>query len=241
MSVGKSFTRNNACRKHVCRLNQEREVHPISDTECGEWTVGNKTQKEAEKFFICRYCRKSYTRKYSLKCHLKKHAIPENPAHQSDSQTASAEDYVNQNHRASTEEQPNQDQIASAEEYFNESLLVSTQEYQIKNVRQPPSAKEYLNKRQTTYPNQYQTASEDENLSQSTCTEDCVNESVPASTEEYERNHKCPLCPKSFRVKSRLEVHLRKHSGEKPHECVICSEKFRRMKHWKKHVLKYHD
>lgn len=38
--------------------------------------------------------------------------------------------------------------------------------------------------------------------------------------------HKCPLCPRDFKIKDSLNKHLVMHSGEKPFECDQCKRKF---------------
>ena len=84
---------------YTCADLRNLRSHLLKHVEDEPWQC-----TECENSFRCKDCLKSYTSSYNLKYHLKKCAIPENPVHQSDSQTASAEDYVIQNHSASTEE-----------------------------------------------------------------------------------------------------------------------------------------
>ena len=61
------------------------------------------------------------------------------------------------------------------------------------------------------------------------------------SQSNTERPFRCSQshCGKSFQKRSRLDVHIRLHTGEKPHQCINCHERFRRMRRWKKHAQKH--
>lgn len=49
----------------------------------------------------------------------------------------------------------------------------------------------------------------------------------------------CSSCPKVFRARSLLEIHSRKHTGEKPFPCPVCGIYFSNASNLRKHRLKH--
>ncbi|XP_078607199.1 uncharacterized protein LOC144879522 [Branchiostoma floridae x Branchiostoma japonicum] len=55
------------------------------------------------------------------------------------------------------------------------------------------------------------------------------------------RMFSCPVCPKVFRHKPNLSVHMRVHSGETPFKCPHCEYRGRQQSALKWHMKKHHD
>ncbi|XP_076122402.1 uncharacterized protein LOC143102567 [Alosa pseudoharengus] len=53
--------------------------------------------------------------------------------------------------------------------------------------------------------------------------------------------HKCADCSKAFSFKAQLQVHQRKHTGEKPYACDICEKAFSQLAGLQVHQLMRHD
>eukprot|EP00116_Pleurobrachia_bachei_P006590 sb/3466852/ len=64
-------------------------------------------------------------------------------------------------------------------------------------------------------------------------TRENLEEHIKASHPEYE--HKCSICPMSFKWNSSLIVHQQAHTGDKPYKCKECGKKFSRMANYERH------
>ncbi|XP_006277214.2 zinc finger protein 398 isoform X1 [Alligator mississippiensis] len=60
-----------------------------------------------------------------------------------------------------------------------------------------------------------------------------LNDHVRAHTGE--RLFRCPCCPKEFTKKSKLTDHIRVHTGERPYACTLCIQRFKRRHHLLRH------
>lgn len=54
------------------------------------------------------------------------------------------------------------------------------------------------------------------------------------------RPYECKICGKKWEVRSKLEIHLRTHSGSKPFGCDICSRSFNVLSNLRRHVKTVH-
>lgn len=52
-----------------------------------------------------------------------------------------------------------------------------------------------------------------------------------ASRFQEEKRFVCPLCAKSFKCLSQLEIHKRSHTGEKPYRCTLCGKRYAQKGH----------
>ncbi|XP_059047323.1 zinc finger protein 184-like [Achroia grisella] len=55
-----------------------------------------------------------------------------------------------------------------------------------------------------------------------------------------EREYKCTLCPKRFRVPLSLQFHMRVHTNERPYECDYCQKKFKLRAAIVRHIMAVH-
>jgi uncharacterized Zn-finger protein len=44
-------------------------------------------------------------------------------------------------------------------------------------------------------------------------------------------NHECPHCQKKYETASKLELHVRSHTGETPFQCDLCDKRFAKKGH----------
>eukprot|EP00466_Bigelowiella_natans_P009566 jgi/Bigna1/147260/aug1.135_g21968 len=51
----------------------------------------------------------------------------------------------------------------------------------------------------------------------------------------------CPHCPKLFQNNSRLERHIRSHTGERPFQCSVCGDRFKQKCHLTVHLRRHQD
>ncbi|XP_067131396.1 zinc finger protein 829-like [Centruroides vittatus] len=56
-------------------------------------------------------------------------------------------------------------------------------------------------------------------------------------SEDEEKIYECTECKKKFHTKSKLDIHIRVHTGEKPYECNICGKRFSQSGNLQRHKI----
>lgn len=59
---------------------------------------------------------------------------------------------------------------------------------------------------------------------------------VPTSSRDGKQVFNCPVCDRAFKVRKRLQQHLRIHTGERPFKCWLCSRAFIQKTNLMKHM-----
>ena len=65
---------------------------------------------------------------------------------------------------------------------------------------------------------------------------DKIKEHVSLHLKGKHTNHTCSVCGKEYRTPSKLQRHVRVHSGERPYACTVCGRRFTRSDHVKQHM-----
>ena len=63
-----------------------------------------------------------------------------------------------------------------------------------------------------------------------------IKEHVSLHLKGKHSNHTCSVCGKEYRTPSKLQRHVRVHSGERPYACTVCGRRFTRSDHVKQHM-----
>ena len=79
--------------------------------------------------------------------------------------------------------------------------------------------------------NEQEATNDSENLS---------SENMYIDTQSGERRFKCHFCEKTFKLKSKLFSHVRRHTGEYPHQCKKCGGGFAERRALVRHITKIH-
>ncbi|NP_001119897.1 uncharacterized protein isoform X1 [Danio rerio] len=68
------------------------------------------------------------------------------------------------------------------------------------------------------------------------CSEMGISDDQRLTSDDREKPFQCQQCPRSFRLKRFLQLHLRIHTGEKPFVCRHCGETYTHQGNFKVHV-----
>lgn len=50
----------------------------------------------------------------------------------------------------------------------------------------------------------------------------------------------CQVCQRAFNQKNALQIHMKKHNGERPHKCPYCDQAFTQKGNLKTHIKRAH-
>jgi KRAB domain-containing zinc finger protein len=64
--------------------------------------------------------------------------------------------------------------------------------------------------------------------------ENAIEQNVPAIKKT--KLLSCQQCNKTFGKKSKFDIHMRVHTGEKPYSCTVCNKSFTQNSHLNRHV-----